>query len=57
MSGWTRGIGFADGSTDLPPTGESPTMTPRSAQALLTMATNRAPLDFRILPSATARFT
>ena len=32
-------------------------MTPRSAQALLTIATNRAPLDFRIFPSCTARFT
>ena len=32
-------------------------MTPRSAQARLTMATNRAPLDFRIFPSWTARFT
>jgi len=30
---------------------------PRSEHALLTMATNRAPLDFRILPSCTARFT
>ncbi len=33
-----------------------PTGIARSAQARSTMATNRAPLDFRILPSYTARF-
>ena len=41
----------------LTPTGDSLTTTPRSAQARLTMATNRAPLDFRTLLSRVARFT
>ena len=41
-------------SHHLTPTGDFPTMTPRSAQVLLTMATNRAPLDFRIFPASFA---
>lgn len=37
----------------LTPTGDLLAMSPRSAQARLTMGTKRAPLDFRIFPSST----